>query len=102
MNRLIDAQTKLFKDAISPKFLIPNIIAVLMIIGSLITLGVIGVNKAKSGDEEKTADKDQITLGVNISWSVFGVGILAIVVIVGILAYRNPEAFAELFFVSVI
>lgn len=93
LDRLIDDQTGLVKDALSLKFLIPNIIAVLMIIGSASALIVIDVNKAKSGDEEKTADKDSI-----ISWSVFGVGILAIFVIGGILAYRNKEAFAELFF----
>ena len=97
-------QIHYFKDSLTPKFLIPNILAVLMIIGGIVGLIVIGSKRADSKNTQSeqtnydttvTTTTLKMSAGVIASFSVLGTGILTLIVTGIVLAVRHPRAAAE-------
>lgn len=97
-------QMNYFEDSLTPKFLIPNILAVLMIIGGIVGLIVIGNKHADSKNTQSeqtnydttvTTTTLKMSAGVIASFSVLGTGIFTLIVTGIVLAVRHKRAAAE-------
>ena len=93
-------QISYFQASLKPRFLVPNIVGVLMLIGGIVGLVVVASRSSKSRKRRESLDGTEVTTmkmsgGVVASLSVVGASVLVLAGTNIALAVMHPRAAAE-------